>query len=257
MNLSNIHAIRSLPKVRLSAGIVYWLILLSALIAFEFFNYSTTEFALRDLMGDLKFMGMHWATILALAFCGIVTNGGVASTVRDAHVRDFHAVVLSDGCAAFTPAIHDAAIAGLRPVAEVWTVASATMQREVADRLCAAPGSKDYGVLTVAAGFFSAPQRLFNVSPSCFYPRPEVESAVVQMEIAPHPDADFDAFMNTVKTLFAMRRKTVKSNLRTAGLKPEQADGVLKAAGIEENARAETLGVNDFIAISRELKKIY
>ena len=51
MNLSNIHAIRSLPKVRLSAGIVYWLILLSALIAFEFFNYSTTEFALRDLMG--------------------------------------------------------------------------------------------------------------------------------------------------------------------------------------------------------------
>jgi len=71
MNLSNIHAIRSLPKVRLSAGIVYWLILLSALTAFEFFNYSTTEFALRDLMGDLKFMGMHWATILALAFCGI------------------------------------------------------------------------------------------------------------------------------------------------------------------------------------------
>jgi len=71
MNLSNINVIRSLPKVRLSTGIVYWVILLSALIAFEFFNYSTTEFALRDLMGDLKFMGMHWATILALAFCGI------------------------------------------------------------------------------------------------------------------------------------------------------------------------------------------
>jgi 16S rRNA A1518/A1519 N6-dimethyltransferase RsmA/KsgA/DIM1 with predicted DNA glycosylase/AP lyase activity len=75
--------------------------------------------------------------------------------------------------------------------------------------------------------------------------------------VVPRANVDFDAFMQAVKTLFAMRRKTVKSNLRTAGLKPEQADGVLKAAGIEENARAETLGVNDFIAISRELKKIY
>lgn len=131
------------------------------------------------------------------------------------------------------------------------------VQREVADRLCAAPGSKDYGVLTVAAGFFSAPQRLFNVSPSCFYPKPEVESAVVQMEVVPHQDVDFDAYMNTVKALFAMRRKTVKSNLRTAGLEMQQAESVLKAAGIEENARAETLGVKDFIAISRELIKIY
>ena len=131
------------------------------------------------------------------------------------------------------------------------------VQREVADRLCAAPGSKDYGVLTVAAGFFSAPQRLFNVSPSCFYPRPEVESAVVQMEIAPQQDMDFEAFMDTVKALFAMRRKTVKSNLRTAGLEPQQTEAVLKAAGIDENARAETLSVRDFIAISRELKKIY
>jgi 16S rRNA (adenine1518-N6/adenine1519-N6)-dimethyltransferase len=112
-------------------------------------------------------------------------------------------------------------------------------------------------VLTVAAGFFSAPQRLFNVSPSCFYPKPEVESAVVQMEIGLHPDADFDAYMNTVKALFAMRRKTVKSNLRTVGLEPQQAEAVLKAAGIDENARAETLGVKDFIALSREMKKIY
>jgi 16S rRNA (adenine1518-N6/adenine1519-N6)-dimethyltransferase len=131
------------------------------------------------------------------------------------------------------------------------------VQREVADRLCAAPGSKDYGVLTVAAGFFSTPQRLFSVSPSCFYPKPEVESAVVQLQVIPHKEVDFDDYMRAVRALFAMRRKTVKSNLRTAGLKPEQADGVLKAAGIEENARAETLGVNDFIAISRELKKIY
>ena len=56
---------------------------------------------------------------------GIVTNGGVASTVRDAHVREFHCTVLADGCAAFSAQIHDAAIEGLRPVADITTVAEA------------------------------------------------------------------------------------------------------------------------------------
>ena len=55
---------------------------------------------------------------------GIVTNGGVASTVRDAHVREFHCTVLEDGCAAFSKAIHDAAIEGLRPVADITTIAA-------------------------------------------------------------------------------------------------------------------------------------
>ncbi len=56
---------------------------------------------------------------------GIVTNGGVASTVRDAHVREFECTVLEDGCAAFSPAVHQAAIEGLRPVAKIATVAEA------------------------------------------------------------------------------------------------------------------------------------
>jgi ureidoacrylate peracid hydrolase len=60
-----------------------------------------------------------------LYFTGIVTNGGVASTVRDAHVREFHCTVIQDGCAAFGDRVHDAAIEGLRPVAKVITVADA------------------------------------------------------------------------------------------------------------------------------------
>jgi len=60
--------------------------------------------------------------ITRLLVCGIVTNGGVASTVRDAHVRDFACVVLEDGCAAFDRETHEAAIAGLRPVCEIRTV---------------------------------------------------------------------------------------------------------------------------------------
>jgi nicotinamidase-related amidase len=58
-------------------------------------------------------------------FTGIVTNGGVASTVRDAHVREFHCTVISDGCAAFSPKVHEAAIEGLKPVAKVISVQDA------------------------------------------------------------------------------------------------------------------------------------
>lgn len=72
---------------------------------------------------------MEWVLrkcgIEKLYVCGIVTNGGVASTVRDAHVRDFDVTVLSDGCAAFSKAVHDTAIDALRPVCKVRTVAEA------------------------------------------------------------------------------------------------------------------------------------
>ncbi len=58
---------KSLAKLRTNPGVVFGVIILSALIAFEMFNYSTTDYALRDLLGDLSFAGIHWATILALA----------------------------------------------------------------------------------------------------------------------------------------------------------------------------------------------
>jgi nicotinamidase-related amidase len=64
------------------------------------------------------------AGIRHLLVCGIVTNGGVASTVRGAHVREFEVTVLEDGCAAFTPELHETAIAALRPVAQISTVAA-------------------------------------------------------------------------------------------------------------------------------------
>jgi nicotinamidase-related amidase len=70
---------------------------------------------------------MEWVLrkcgIEKLLIAGIVTNGGVASTVRDAHVRDFETIVLEDGCAAFTPAVHETAIAALKPVCRVATIA--------------------------------------------------------------------------------------------------------------------------------------
>jgi len=75
MNLSDIRSnqqlMQALRKIRVSPGFLFGVIIFTALIAFEMFNYSTTDYALRDLLGDLKFMGIHWATILSIAFCGI------------------------------------------------------------------------------------------------------------------------------------------------------------------------------------------
>lgn len=82
-------------------------------IAYSAFHASRLEWVLRK------------CGIEHLYFTGIVTNGGVASTVRDAHVREFHCTVIADGCAAFSRDVHDAAIEGLRPVAKVITIADA------------------------------------------------------------------------------------------------------------------------------------
>jgi nicotinamidase-related amidase len=79
-------------------------------IAYSAFHMSRLEWCLRK------------CGIEHLYFTGIVTNGGVASTVRDAHVREFHCSVIADGCAAFGQAVHEAAIEGLRPVAKIVTV---------------------------------------------------------------------------------------------------------------------------------------
>ena len=60
-----------LPKIKLRRGLLFGVLIMAALLAFEMFNYSTTDFALADLLGDLRFLGIRWATILAIAFCGI------------------------------------------------------------------------------------------------------------------------------------------------------------------------------------------
>jgi ureidoacrylate peracid hydrolase len=85
-------------------------------IAYSAFYMSRLEWVIRKL------------GITRLLVCGIVTNGGVASTVRDAHVRDIETVVLEDGCAAFSPQVHATAIDALRPVGRVATVANIMME---------------------------------------------------------------------------------------------------------------------------------
>ena len=131
------------------------------------------------------------------------------------------------------------------------------VQKEVADRICAQPGSRDYGAISAAVAYFALPEKLFTVSPSCFYPKPGVMSAVLKLEMIRHDKNEADAYLKTVKSLFAMRRKTVKSNLRQGfGLDQMTVETMLKRANIPENARAEMLGVKDYIRISNEIMNI-
>lgn len=131
------------------------------------------------------------------------------------------------------------------------------VQKEFTQRLLAAPGSESYGILSAAAGYLASAKVLFDVSPECFYPRPAVSSSVVSIEPKQIDKEKAGNYLDTIKKLFAARRKTVKSNLKLAyGLSNERADEVIAQAGIQENARAENLSVTDLVKITETLKKI-
>jgi len=129
---------------------------------------------------------------------------------------------------------------------------TAMVQREVADRLAAEPGDSDYGALTAAVSYFGGADMLFTVSPNCFYPAPDVESAVVKICPGEKPDVPFAAYSKAVRTLFAMRRKTVLNNAKAGfALSGDAAKELLEQAGINPAARAETLGKEDFARLAR------
>lgn len=131
------------------------------------------------------------------------------------------------------------------------------IQKEVAERICAGPGSREYGAISAAVGFFADARMLFGVSPTCFYPRPDVHSSVLTLEIKPYDETRAQGYLDTVKKLFLNRRKTVRSNLRQSfSLSLEQAEEVLNKAGIDKNARAEMLNVKDFERIYEKIENI-
>ncbi len=121
------------------------------------------------------------------------------------------------------------------------------LQREVVDRLGAAPGSKVYGRLSVMIQAYCAVTPLFRIAPGAFRPPPAVESAIVRL--APHggqvPPDQADAFAEIVRLAFGARRKTLRNTLR-ARLSPT----AISAAGVDPGARPETLPVSAFAALA-------
>jgi len=129
------------------------------------------------------------------------------------------------------------------------------VQKEFAQKVCAAAGSGQYGAISAIMNYFSSPEILFSVPPSCFYPSPKVFSSVLALNMRDIGRDMKKEYLTVVKSLFAMRRKTVKSNLRQAfKLSMQEAETILQKSNIDPNARAETLSVTDFINLSGNLK---
>lgn len=134
------------------------------------------------------------------------------------------------------------------------TRAVVMVQKEVADRMVAPPGSKAYGVLSVGIAFRATAKRLFTVPPSAFMPQPGVDSAVVLLDCL-HPAevqiADEEQFFRVVRAAFSTRRKTLQNALSNGlGLNRDVCLSVIESAGIRPEVRAETLSIQDFAALA-------
>jgi len=127
------------------------------------------------------------------------------------------------------------------------------VQKEVASRLCAKPKTSDYGALSVIVEYFGKAKVETIVSGNCFLPRPDVDSAVVSIEIEKKRDVEADKFIGFVRECFAMKRKTVMNNLKKAGYERGKIAKALLQNHIKENARAEELEKKDFISLINSL----
>ena len=134
------------------------------------------------------------------------------------------------------------------------TSVTVMVQKEAADRLCAKPGTRACGAVSAAVQYYAEPEILFDVSRGSFMPAPNVDSAVIRLKIRKTPAVevtDEKLFFRLVKAAFAQRRKTaVNSVSNTMGLKKQSVTDAFIASGIEPNARAEALTLEQFAALA-------
>lgn len=131
------------------------------------------------------------------------------------------------------------------------------VQKEVAERIAARPGTAQYGAFSILAQWYSEPEFLFEVRPECFVPRPKVTSAVVRMIPRNEPPAQVDekALFRVVRAAFNMRRKTLTNALDGLCGK-ERAAEALRACGLDERVRGEVLSLAEFAALTNEIEKL-
>ena len=124
------------------------------------------------------------------------------------------------------------------------------LQKEVAQRVCAAPGTRDYGPLSVLIQYYAEPTWGFVVPPGAFTPRPKVDSAVIRLDWKPGV-ADFPAFTDFVHRAFASRRKTLVNNLGAMlpNLTKHDLAEILRRSGVSSDVRAETLTIEEFLRV--------
>jgi len=130
--------------------------------------------------------------------------------------------------------------------------ATVMLQREVADRLIAVPGTRDYGVLSVLIGHAARVERLLTLPPGAFRPPPKVHSALVRLRFhAPEPPvADREAFVRLVQAVFTRRRKTLANALLAYRDDGAMAAAALRRSGIDGRRRPETLAIAEFARLA-------
>lgn len=143
--------------------------------------------------------------------------------------------------------------------ANVFARITVMIQREVALRICAAPGSSDYGAFSLFCQYHADTELLFDVPRECFLPAPKVTSSVVRLTPRPKPDCveDEDFFFQVVRASFAQRRKTLLNGLSAAfgsRLSKDQLRAVLSGCSLPETVRGERLGIPEFAALAKALK---
>lgn len=134
----------------------------------------------------------------------------------------------------------------------------AMVQKEVAERMAAQPGGKDYGALSVAIQYYTEPEIAFIVPPTSFIPAPAVDSAVIVCKRRSKPlveVCDEALFFRVVKAAFSLRRKMLSNSLKNMGIKSEQVAKWLELAGVDGKRRAETLSLEDFAKLTNSFNE--
>ncbi|MBO4818638.1 MAG: 16S rRNA (adenine(1518)-N(6)/adenine(1519)-N(6))-dimethyltransferase RsmA [Firmicutes bacterium] len=131
------------------------------------------------------------------------------------------------------------------------------VQKEVADRIVAPPGGKDYGVLSISLQYYAKARKVLDVPAECFDPKPKVDSSVVVLDLkeerALAPDEE-GKFFRLVKQAFMQRRKTLSNSLSGFdGKGKEEIEEILLRNGIDPKRRAETLSLEEYIQLSKEI----
>lgn len=132
------------------------------------------------------------------------------------------------------------------------------MQKEVAERILAEPGGKEYGALTVAVQYRTIAETVAEVPRESFFPAPKVDSEVLKLTLRDEPAVkpiDEALFFRLVKAGFSQRRKTILNSLSTSGYPKEEIAACLEAVGIDNKRRAETLSLQDFCSIADYFSK--
>jgi 16S rRNA (adenine1518-N6/adenine1519-N6)-dimethyltransferase len=142
------------------------------------------------------------------------------------------------------------------PKYDIFSSITVMMQKEVADRILASPGSKLYSSLSIFVRFYAEPIKGFIIEPSCFYPQPKVQSSMIQFALKNPPLENVDSFFPLLRTAFQHRRKMIRASLKN--IYPfEKIEAGLKKIGKGMDLRPEQLDLADFLVLFKEIDQRY